>query len=97
MIKVTKQRGAEEMASAIESAGGQIDTFGGKNSYGVSVDILSEDFAIGQAMLLGVFLFPTFNQAEVDREHKSQIAAIARQRDHLLTHTMRQGCALLYG
>ena len=61
MIKVTKQRSAEEIASAIKSAGGQIDTFGGKNSYGVSVDILSEDFALGQAMLLDVFLYPTFN------------------------------------
>ena len=72
MIKVTQQRGVEEIASAIESAGGQIDTFGGNNSYGVSVDILSEDFALGQAMLLDVFLSPAFNQAEVDRERKSQ-------------------------
>ena len=97
MIKGTSQHGAEEIASDIESAGGQIDTFSGNNSHGVSVDILSEDFALGQAMLLDVLLSPAFNQAEVDRERKSQIAAIARQRDHLLSHTLRQGRALLYG
>ena len=97
MIKGASQHSAEEIASDIESAGGQIDTFSGNNSHGVSVDILSEDFALGQAMLLDVLLSPAFNQAEVDRERKSQIAAIARQRDHLLSHTLRQGRALLYG
>ena len=73
MIKGASQHSAEEIASDIESAGGQIDTFSGNNSHGVSVDILSEDFALGQAMLLDVLLSPAFNHTEVDRERKSQI------------------------
>ncbi|MBO61846.1 MAG: hypothetical protein CMO63_07770, partial [Verrucomicrobiales bacterium] len=97
MLKGTNQQTADEIASAIESAGGQIDTFSGNNSHGVSVDILCEDFALGQATLLDVLLSPAFNKPEVDRERQSQLAAITQQRDHLLSHTLRQGRVLLYG
>ena len=97
MLKGTNQQTADEIASAIESAGGQIDTFSGNNSHGVSVDILCEDFALGQATLLDVLLSPSFNKPEVDRERQSQLAAITQQRDHLLSHTLRQGRVLLYG
>ena len=44
MLKGTRQRSAEKIASAIESAGGHVDTFSGNNSHGVSLDIMSEDF-----------------------------------------------------
>ena len=97
MLKGTRQRSAEKIASAIESAGGHVDTFSGNNSHGVSLDIISEDFALGQATLLDLLLSPAFDEREVDRERKSQLAAIAQQRDHLLSHTLKQGRAELYG
>ena len=79
MLKGTRQRSAEKIASAIESAGGHVDTFSGNNSHGVSLDIMSEDFALGQATLLDLLLSPAFEEREVDRERKSQLAAIAQQ------------------
>ena len=97
MLKGTRQRSAEKIASAIESAGGHVDTFSGNNSHGVSLDIMSEDFVLGQATLLDLLLSPAFDEREVDRERKSQLAAIAQQRDHLLSHTLKQGRAQLYG
>ena len=97
MLKGTRQRSAEKIASAIESAGGHVDTFSGNNSHGVSLDIMSEDFALGQATLLDLLLSPAFEEREVDRERKSQLAAIAQQRDHLLSHTLKQGRVQLYG
>ncbi|MED6313746.1 MAG: insulinase family protein, partial [Verrucomicrobiota bacterium] len=97
MLKGTRQRSAEKIASAIESAGGHVETFSGNNSHGVSLDIMSEDFALGQATLLDLLLSPAFEEREVDRERKSQLAAIAQQRDHLLSHTLKQGRVQLYG
>ena len=93
--KGTRQRSAEKIASAIESAGGHVDTFSGNNSHGVSLDIMSEDLALGQATLLDLLLSLAFEEREVDRERKSQLAAIAQQRDHLLSHTLKQGRAIV--
>jgi zinc protease len=97
MLKGTQRSSSEEIANAIESAGGHVDTFSGNNSHGVSLDIMSEDYALGQETLLDLLLSPAFEKREVDRERKSQLAAIATQRDHLLYHTLKQGRAQLYG
>ena len=50
MLKGTAKRTAPVIASEIESAGGSIDTYNGNNSFGLSLDILSEDTALGQAV-----------------------------------------------
>ena len=38
---------AEKIATEIESIGGQIDTYGGNQSFGANLEVLSSDFAIG--------------------------------------------------
>ena len=97
MIKGTRSLKADEIAGEIESAGGGIETYSGNNSHGVSLDILSGGVDLGQKIFLDVLLSPSFNKSEVERERKSQLAAINQQRDHLLSHTMRQARRLLIG
>ncbi|MCU0786388.1 MAG: insulinase family protein, partial [Verrucomicrobia bacterium] len=45
LLKGTKRRSAEDIAREIESVGGNIDSYGGNNSFGVNVEVLSSDFA----------------------------------------------------
>jgi zinc protease len=97
MLKGTAKRTASVIASEIESAGGSIDTYSGNNSFGVSLDILSEDTALGQAVFLDVLLSPAFDSGEVERERTSQLAAIQLQRDHLLSHTLKKLRRLIFG
>ena len=97
MLKGTAKRSASTIASEVESAGGSIDTYSGNNSFGLSLDILSDDTALGQAVFLDVLLSPAFNSGEVERERKSQLAAIEAQRDHLLSHTFKTLRRLLFG
>jgi zinc protease len=84
LLKGTKRRSAEAMAREIESVGGSMDSFGGNNSFGVSVEVLHGDFATGLDLLADALLHPAFPSAEMDREREVQIAGIRAQRDQLL-------------
>jgi zinc protease len=84
LLKGTKKRSAEAMASEIESVGGSMDSFGGNNSFGVSAEVLRDDFASGLDLVADAVLHPAFPAAELEREREVQLAGIRSQRDHLL-------------
>jgi zinc protease len=84
LLKGTKTRDAEKIATEIESVGGHLDSYGGNNSFGVNAEVLSSDFATGLGLLADVLLNPTFPADPLEREREVQIATIASQRDNLL-------------
>lgn len=84
LLKGTKTRSAEEIARAIESIGGSLDYFGGNNSFGVSAEVLSGDFATGLDLVSDVLLNPTFPSPALERERQIQLADIKAQKDQLL-------------
>ncbi len=84
LIKGTKTRSAEKIATEIESVGGHIDSYGGNNSFGINAEVLSEDFATGLDLLADVILNPIFPADELEREKEVQIAGIRSRKDELL-------------
>jgi zinc protease len=84
LIKGTKTRNAEKIATEIESVGGSIDSYGGNNSFGINAEVLSEDFATGLDLLADVILNPVFPADELEREKEVQIAGIRSRKDELL-------------
>ena len=84
LLKGTKTRSAEKIATEIESVGGSIDSYGGNNSFGVNVEVLSSDFGVGMGLLADVLLDPTFPTSELEREREVQIADIHARKDDLL-------------
>lgn len=84
LLKGTAKRSAEEISAEIESVGGSIDSFGGNNSFGVSVEVLSSDLDKGLELLADVLLNPAFPEGPLEREREIQLAGIKSQRDQLL-------------
>jgi len=84
LLKGTATRSAEELAIEIESVGGQMDSYGGNNSFGVNAEVLSSDFATGLELLADVVLNPAFPADELEREKEIQIAGIRSRKDDLL-------------
>ena len=84
LLKGTAKRSAEKIATEIESIGGQIDSYGGNQSFGVNAEVLSADFATGLDLVADVLLNPTFPANELEREREIQIASIAARKDDLL-------------
>jgi zinc protease len=84
LLKGTQRRTAESIATEIESVGGSIDSYGGNQSFGVNVEVLSGDFATGLDLLADVLLNPVFPPDALERECEVQIAGIHAVKDDLL-------------
>jgi zinc protease len=97
LLKGTKTRAAEKIATEIESVGGGIDSYGGNNSFGVNAEVLSSDFATGLDLLADVLLNPTFPADPLEREREVQIATISSQKDNLLKSASNAMRRTLFG
>ncbi|PAW80360.1 MAG: hypothetical protein B9S33_18500, partial [Pedosphaera sp. Tous-C6FEB] len=97
MMKGTKTRTAEQLATEIESVGGSLDTYSGNNSFGVTTDVLREDFALGLALTAEVLLRPAFPKAELEREREIQLGNLRHQRDELLQSCFKLMKRTLFG
>lgn len=97
LLQGTVNRTAEQIATEIESVGGSIDSFGGNNSFGVSVEVLSSDFDIGMDVFADVLLHPSFPAEPFEVERRVQLESIREQRDHLLHSCSRAMRRALFG
>ena len=97
LIKGTRTRSAQQIALAIESVGGSLDSYGGHNSFGVNAEVLSGDFPTGLELLSDVLLNPVFPAEALERERQVQLAGIRAQRDHLLHSASKAMRRALFG
>jgi zinc protease len=97
LLQGTAKHSAEQLANEVESLGGHIDTFGGNNSFGVTVEVLDEDFATGLGLVADVLLHPAFPADALERERTIQFAYIRAQRDQLLQSAIRGLRRTLFG
>jgi zinc protease len=97
LLKGTTRRTAAKIADEIEAVGGQIDSFGGNNSFGVTAEVLSHDFSTGLDLVADVLLHPLFGADALERERQAQLEAIRAQRDQLLHTAFRVMRLAMYG
>ena len=91
LLKGTKTRTAEQIAETMESVGGDMSSFSGNNSFGVSAQCLSEDFDRTLDLLADVLQNPTFPDDRFTRERSVQISEFKAEQDQIL----RQGQQIL--
>ncbi|MGA2556521.1 MAG: pitrilysin family protein [Verrucomicrobiota bacterium] len=84
LLQGTARRSAEQIALDIESIGGSIDSFGGNNSFGLNLEVLSGDLKTGLDVFADVLLHPSFPSGPFERERRIQLESIRAQRDQLL-------------
>jgi zinc protease len=96
-IKGTNTRSAEAIATAIESVGGHLDSFGGNNSFGINAEVLRADFATGLELVTDVMRNPSFPEAQIEREREVQIAGIRSNKDDLLKSAFKAMRRELFG
>ncbi len=97
LLKGTKKRSAEDIATEIESVGGHIDSYGGNNSFGVNAEVLSSDFDTGLDLVADVILNPVFPAPALEREREIQLSNIAAQKDDLLKSASKAMRRALFG
>lgn len=97
LIKGTKSRKADQISEEIESLGGHLDTYGGNNSFGVTAEVLGEDFETGLDLVSDILINPAFPKEAMERERQIQLAAIKQQRDDLLPSCFKLMRRALFG
>jgi len=97
LLKGTTTRSAEALSRQIESVGGSIDSYAGNNSFGIQLEVMSGDFALGLDLLADVLLRPVFPADYLEREREVQLASVRAQRDHLLQSAAKAMRRTLFG
>jgi zinc protease len=97
LMQGTRRRTAERIASEIESVGGHIDAYGGNNSFGVTAEVMSGDFALGLDLVEDVLRHPRFPEAALERERQVLLANLRSQRDELLQSASKMMRQALFG
>jgi zinc protease len=97
LLKGTTRRSAQELALSIESVGGSIDSYGGNNTFGVNLEVLSTDTQLGADLLAEVLLQPSFPIDALEREREVLLASIRAQKDHLLHVALKSMRRALFG
>jgi len=77
----TENRTSLEMADAIESVGGAIDTDGSFERIAASAGVLNKDIDLGLELLADLLIRPVFPQEYVDKEKERTLAEITSAKD----------------
>jgi zinc protease len=93
LLKGTKTRSGEQIASEIEAVGGVITSDAGNNSFSVAVDVTKPDLKLAVDILSDVLLNATMPEQAVKREKAVQVAGIKQEEEQPTTvarNIMRQ-------
>ncbi len=97
LAKGAGERGADELSGAIESAGGSLETYGSRHSFGISIEVMREDLGLGLEILSDIVLRPAMDSGHLERERQAQLASIRAGRDHILRYGFQTARRALFG
>lgn len=83
LLKGTKSRSAEWLSEATESRGILLGSFSGRNSFGISLKCLREDFDFSLQIISDVLRNAAFPEKEFEISKDLQLAAIKAQDDDI--------------
>ncbi|HMP77796.1 MAG TPA: pitrilysin family protein [Kiritimatiellia bacterium] len=81
LTRGTARRSAESIAAEIEQRGASLDAFAGRNSFGLSAQMLTDDVEDVAALFAECLLEPAFAEDEVGKQRSLQLAGLRRQRE----------------
>lgn len=81
VFKGTQQRTAEEIARTVDSVGGQLDAFTGKEMICFNANVLDEHLPVAFDVLSDLVLSPLFNEDDIQRERSVVLEEIKMEED----------------
>lgn len=94
--KGTQNQSALEIAKTCESIAGHVQSYSGKNSWGVKGSFLSSYAKTGFDLLTQMIKAPLFSQTEFEKEKKLQLESIKSKKDSPAYLAFEKFQALLY-
>ncbi len=90
LAKGTYKHSAEEISESIESMGGRINTFSGYNSFGLSMEVLSQNFKKSFDVFSDILLNSAFPENELQIQKRLALKQIQIQNDDIFQDTMNR-------
>jgi len=97
LTRGSTRRDKQKLAEQVEALGTSLDAFSGRNSFGVSVSGLSDDFARLLDLASDALLHPAFPEAELARLKQEVIQQIAAEDESMMTQNLKLLRPLLFG
>lgn len=97
LLKGTGERSALQLAREIEDYGGSISTYSARNSFGCSLELLSDRLDSGLEVLSDLVENASFAEKEIEQERVILLAAIRAESDDPRTLAGRSLRKLLFG
>ncbi|VVM05322.1 M16 family metallopeptidase [Methylacidimicrobium tartarophylax] len=85
LLKGTRNRTAARIAREVEELGGSIAADAGNNSAGLSLEVLSDQWAPALQLFLEMLLEPAFREEEIATEKRKQLSLLQAERDDPLS------------
>lgn len=85
LLDGTIKRTESNIKSEIESGGGHIQSISGNNSFGISLDLLSDDWRKGLEIASDIIMNSVFNEENIIKEKTLALAAIKSRDDDILS------------
>ncbi|MCE5237075.1 insulinase family protein [bacterium] len=85
LVRGTRTRSRLQIAQALENVGGVLSPYSGRNSFGVSAQVRSEDLPLALTLAADVLAHPTFPEEELQQQKQLQLAALAARADDVDT------------
>ena len=95
--KGTKKMNAEDIAKRVESIGGEISGFTGKNTIGLSSQFIKRFTAEGIDLFTDILINPAFNESEIAKIKRETLEEIKNQDDELAKVAFKMFFRDLYG
>jgi zinc protease len=89
LTRGTELHTASQLAQEVDSLGASLETFSGRNSFGVQAKGLSKDFFQLMRLAAEVITKPSFPRTEVEKVRAEIVAALGREQDMMQSRTMR--------
>jgi len=86
LTKGTKQMSSKQLAERLESLGIAASSYGGNNSFGLSMKLLKEDLAEGLDIFSKLITEPAFKATELEIQKSNVIAAIKAREENIFRH-----------
>ncbi len=83
LVRGAAGKSREAIAEAVDRAGGALEPYSGRNSFGVNASFMAEDLPLALQLTTDVLLRPTFPEDELESQRRLALASIEGRQDNV--------------
>ena len=96
LTRGTRHKGVEEITELLRQMGSEVNSFSGRNSLGLTLELVSSELPRGLDLLSELLLEPSFPQEDFEKERRLALANLKTQEEDPFPWGMRRLVATLF-